>query len=69
MNFLRRILHRPAPPSDVDLLCQQNIKATLEFAPANARESAEMIMGRPLTDREWANHSAIWIRNWEALGL
>lgn len=47
-----------------DLPAAQAVLAALEFGAANAREAAEMLAGRPLSDSEWSGVSAQWERTW-----
>lgn len=49
----RRVL-RYAKAFPDDLPAVQAVLTALEFNAKSAREAAEMLAGRPLTDREWS---------------
>lgn len=50
-----------------DLPAVQAVLLALELNAKNAREAAEILAGRALTDREWSAVSPRWERTWQAV--
>lgn len=49
---------------DSERVLLEAIEAARIMRAANAREAAEMTMGRPLTNREWKLYGERWEKGW-----
>jgi hypothetical protein len=63
----RRRASRYAKAFPDDIAAVQAVLAALELKAGNARDAAEMLAGRPLSDAEWQPISARWERVWHGI--
>lgn len=62
-GFLRKLL-RPKPQTEADVVIDTAFEAGKALRAKTARECAEMVMGRPLTDEEWGKVADKWTARW-----
>lgn len=66
-NALSSALRRASIPKAADereALLDTMIEQGKYLGAKSAREAAEMVMGRPLSDEEWGKHADDWNRRW-----